>query len=143
MFTKQTLVAIFSNHAEIVAIHEIIRGTSGLRFTTQEPTCIYEDNVACIKLMKQSFIKGDNTKYIQPKYFYNQQQQTLLKIQMNQVKFEENVANLFTKCLPKSTFEKHVKNIDMLKLYEIPLIVESGGGADLKGSLAHACHFQM
>ena len=99
MFTKQTLVATFSNHAKIIALHEVIRGTSGLRSTTKEPTCIYEDNAACIKLRNE---------YISPKYFYNQQQQTLLKIQVNQVKSEENVADLFTKSLPKSTFEKHV-----------------------------------
>ena len=70
--------------------------------------------------MKQGFIKGDNTKHIAPKYFYNQQQQTLLKIEVNQVRFEENVVDLFTKSLPKSTFEKHVKSIGMLKLSEIP-----------------------
>ena len=67
----------------------------------------------------QGFIKGDIAKHISPKYFYNQQQ-TLLKIQVNQVSFEENVADLFIKSLPKSTFEKHVKSIDMLKLSEIP-----------------------
>ena len=52
--------------------------------------------------------------------FCNQQQQTLLKIQVNQVNFEENVADLFTKSLLKSTFEKHVKSIGMLKLSEVP-----------------------
>ena len=69
---------------------------------------------------EQGFIKGDIAKHISPKYFYNQQQQTLLKIQVNQVSSEENVADLFTKSLPKSTFEKHVKSIGMLKLSEIP-----------------------
>ena len=68
----------------------------------------------------QCFIKGDIAKHISPKYFYNQQQETLLKIQVNQVSSEENVADLFTKSLPKSTFEKHVKSIGMLKLSEIP-----------------------
>ena len=69
---------------------------------------------------EQGFIKGDNTKHISPKYFYNQQQQTLLKIQVNQVSSKENVADFFTKSLPMSTFEKHVKSIGMLKLSEIP-----------------------
>ena len=71
-------------------------------------------------MMKQGFIKGDNTKHISPKFFYNQQQQTLLKIQVNQVSSEENVADLFTKSLPKSTFEIHVKSIGMIKLSEVP-----------------------
>jgi ribonuclease HI len=131
--TKQTLVATSSNHAEIIALHEAvreciwlrsinrhIRGTCGLKFTTNEPTCIYEDNAACIEQMKLGFIKGDNTKHISPKFFYNQQQQTLLKIEVNQIRSEDNVADLFTKSLPKSHFEKHVKNIGLRRLSELP-----------------------
>ena len=135
--TKQTLVATSSNHAEIIALHEAvcdciwlrsivthIRSTCGLRSTTDEPTCIYEDNTACIEQMKQNFIKGDNTKHLSPKFFYNQQQQKFLKIQVNQVRSENNVADLFTKSLPKSTFEKHVKNIVKSRFAEIvPLTV--------------------
>ena len=90
------------------------------RSTTEEPTCIYEDNAACTDQMKQGFIKGDNTKHISPKFFYNQQQQTLLKIQVNQVSSENNLADLFTKSLPKTTFEKHVKNIGMRRLSKLP-----------------------
>ena len=71
---------------EIIALHEVvreciwlrsvirhIRGTCGLKSTTDEPTCIYEDNAACLEQMKLGFIKGDNTKHISPKFFYNQQ----------------------------------------------------------------------
>ncbi|PRQ55303.1 putative RNA-directed DNA polymerase [Rosa chinensis] len=131
--TKQTLVATSSNHAEIIALHEAVRecvwlrsvirhiqGSCGLKSTTNEPTCIYEDNAACIEQMKLGFIKGDNTKHISPKFFYNQQQQSLLKIEVNQIRSEDNVADLFTKSLPKSTFEKHVKSIGLRKLSELP-----------------------
>ncbi|PRQ51837.1 putative RNA-directed DNA polymerase [Rosa chinensis] len=131
--TKQTLVATSSNHAEIIALHEAVRecvwlrsvirhiqGSCGLKSTTDEPTCIYEDNAACIEQMKLGFIKGDNTKHISPKFFYNQQQQSLLKIEVNQIRSEDNVADLFTKSLPKSTFEKHVKSIGLRKLSELP-----------------------
>ena len=91
-----------------------------MRSTTKKPTCIYEDNAACIEMMKQGLLKGTIPSIYRLKYFYNQQLQTLLKIQVNQVRSEENVADLSTKSLPKSTFEKHVKSIDMLKLSEIP-----------------------
>ena len=91
-----------------------------MRSTIDEATCIYEDNAACIEQMKQGFIKGDNTKHIVPKFFYNQQQQEFLKIQVSQVRSEDNVADLFTKSLPKSTFEKHVKSLGMLKLSNLP-----------------------
>ncbi|KAJ9561780.1 hypothetical protein OSB04_006940 [Centaurea solstitialis] len=101
--TKQTLVATSSNHSEIICIWlrsviTHIRGASGLSSTTHNPTCIYEDNAACIEQMKVGYIKGDNTKHISPKFFYNQQQQTLLKIQVNQVRSEENVADLKSLC---------------------------------------------
>ena len=75
-------VATPSNYFEIIALHEVVReciwlraiithiqGTSSLSSTTEEPTCIYEDNVACIEQMKLCYIKGDNTKYIPPNFF--------------------------------------------------------------------------
>ncbi|KAK9943548.1 hypothetical protein M0R45_009153 [Rubus argutus] len=69
--------------------------------------------------MKQRFIKDYNTKHISPKFFYSQQQQKFLRIKVNQVRYEDNVTDLFTRSLFKSTFEKHVKNIGLLKLFEI------------------------
>ena len=62
---------------------------------------------------------GDNTKHIAPKFFYNQQQQKTLNIEVKQVSSEENLADLFTKSLPKSTFVKHVKSIGMCRLSEL------------------------
>ena len=96
-----------------------IRESSGLPSTTVEPTCIYEDNAACIEHMKLGYIKGDNTKHILPKFFYNQQHQQFLNIHVNQVSSADNVADLFTKSLPKSTFEKHVKSIGMRRLSKL------------------------
>ena len=46
--------------------------------------------------MKLGYIKGDNTKHISPKFFYNQQQQAFLNIQVNQVSSEGNATDLFT-----------------------------------------------
>ena len=49
-----------------------------------------------------------------------QLQYEFLKIQVNQVCSKDNVVNLFTKSLPKSTFEKHVKSISLFKLSDLP-----------------------
>jgi len=130
--TKQTLVATSSNHSEIIALYEAvrecvwlrsiidhIRGSSGLSSTVNEPTCIFEDNAACIEQIKMGFIKGDNTKHISPKFFFNQQQQQLLNIQVSQIGSTDNAADLFTKSLPKSTFAKHVRSIGMRRLSEL------------------------
>ena len=91
-----------------------------MSFTTFRPTYSYEDNTACIKQMKFRYVKGDNTKHISPKFFYNLEQQQLLNIQVSQVNSEENAADLFTKSLPKSTFVKHVRSIGMSRLSELP-----------------------
>ncbi|XP_059638553.1 secreted RxLR effector protein 161-like [Cornus florida] len=63
---KQTMIATFSNHFEILAIHEAnseciwfrsmiqhIRTTCGLSSIKDSPTVLYEDNAACIAQMKE------------------------------------------------------------------------------------------
>jgi hypothetical protein len=80
---KQTLVAISSNHSEIIAIHEVsreciwlrsliqhIREKCGLSIIKDSPTILYEDNAACITQIRGGYIKGDRTKHISPKFFY-------------------------------------------------------------------------
>ena len=81
-YTKQSIVATSSNHAEIIAIHEASQKCVWLRsiiHLIQEkyslkydkvPTILYEDNAACIAQLKGGFIKGDRTKHISPKLFY-------------------------------------------------------------------------
>ena len=75
---KLTMVATSSNHLEIIAIHKSSRECIWLRSMIQHihescglpsikdnPTTLFEDNVACI-----AQIKGDITKHISPKLFY-------------------------------------------------------------------------
>ncbi|XP_070010528.1 secreted RxLR effector protein 161-like [Nicotiana sylvestris] len=81
--TKQSIVAISSNHAEIIAIHEASRECMWLRSIIhliqdkcglkcdKLPTILYEDNAACIAQLKGGFIKGDRTKHILPKLFFH------------------------------------------------------------------------
>jgi hypothetical protein len=80
---KQTISATSSNHSEIIAIHEAsrecvwlrsiiqhIREKCGLSSIKDNPTILYEDNVACITQIRGGYIKGDRTKHISPKFFY-------------------------------------------------------------------------
>ena len=80
---KQTMVATSSNHSEIIAIHEAsreciwlrsmihhIQESCGLSSVKDKPTILFEDNAACIAQIKGSYIKGDRTKHISPKFFY-------------------------------------------------------------------------
>jgi hypothetical protein len=70
--------------------------------------------------MKTGFIKGDNTKHIAPKLFFNQQQQEHQKIEVKSIRSQDNHADLFTKSLPKSTFQQHVRGIGLRRLVDLP-----------------------
>ncbi|KAM1090300.1 hypothetical protein ACFX19_018156 [Malus domestica] len=117
--TKQTLVATSSNHSEIIALHEAsrecswlrsmihhIRNSCGLPSKTNSPTVIYEDNAACVAQMKERFIKCDKTKHISPRFFSVHELQKGKVIEIRQIRSNENLADLFTKSLPKCTFQK-------------------------------------
>ncbi|KAI3735382.1 hypothetical protein L6452_14878 [Arctium lappa] len=130
--TKQTIAATSSNHAEILAIHEAsrecvwlrnviqhIRGSCGIILDKELPTVLYEDNAACIAQLKEGYIKGDRTKHIFPKFFFTHDLQKSGDISVQQVRSCENLADLFTKSLPNSTFERLVRDIGMRRLKEL------------------------
>ena len=128
---KQTMVATSSNHSEILAIHEASRECMWLRFMTQQirsesgmvkdndPTIIYEDNAACIAQLRDGYIKGDRTKHILPKFFFTHELQKAGKVDILQIRSSENLADLFTKSLPTSTFKKLTKKIGMRRLQDL------------------------
>ncbi|KAI3706445.1 hypothetical protein L6452_24194 [Arctium lappa] len=129
---KQTIAATSSNHAEILAIHEAsrecvwlrnviqhIRGSCGIILDKELPTVLYEDNAACIAQLKEGYIKGDETKHILPKFFFTHDLQKSGDISVQQVRSCENLADLFTKSLPNSTFQRLVHDIGMRRLKEL------------------------
>ena len=129
---KQTMVATSSNHSEILAMHEASRECVWLRFVIQhirescglssiknEPTVLYEDNAACIAQVKGGYIKGDRTKHISPKFFYTHELQSSGEINVQQIRSNDNLADLFTKALPTATFKKLVRQIGMRQLKDL------------------------
>ncbi|KAL9165045.1 hypothetical protein ABFS82_06G145300 [Erythranthe guttata] len=124
--TKQTLVATSSNYSEIIALDEAgrecvwlrsvishIRNSCQLYPVTNTPTVIYEDNAAYIAQPRGRYIKCDRTKHISPKFFHTHELQKNGEIDVRQVRSCDNLADLFTKSLPTSTFEKLVYAIGM------------------------------
>ena len=128
---KQTMVATSSNHSEILAIHEASRECIWLRSIIQhikescglpyikDSTTLFEDNAACIVQLKGGYIKGDRTKHISPKFFYTHELQKNGEIDVQQIRSSDNLADLFTKSLPTSTFKKLIYNIGMRQLKDI------------------------
>ena len=118
-YVKQTMVATSSNHSKILALHEAsceciwlksmiqhIQESCDLPFSKDNPTTLFEDNAACIAQIKGGYIKGDRTKYISPKFFYTHELQRNGEVDVQQIRSSDNLANLFTKALPTSTFRK-------------------------------------
>jgi len=127
--TKQTLVATSSNHSEIISLYEAgrecvwlrsmishIHNASGFKPVIDSPTIIYEDNAACIAQVRGRYIKGDKTKHISPKFFYTHELQESRQVDVKQIRSVDNLADLFTKSLPTSTFEKLVYGIGMRRV---------------------------
>ncbi|KAM1249443.1 hypothetical protein ACFX2G_032802 [Malus domestica] len=56
---------------------------------------------------------------LRPKFFFSHQQQDHQKIEVTQIHSQDNLVELFTKSLPKTTFQKLVHGIGMCKLYEL------------------------
>nr|ABA98087.1 retrotransposon protein, putative, Ty1-copia subclass [Oryza sativa Japonica Group] len=123
--SKQTLVATSTNHSEIIALYEASHEcvwlhrmvnhilTSCCIGSLESPTIIYEDNAACIVQMETGYIKSNITKHIAPKLFYPHELQQHGDINILQTKSCDNLADLFTKSLPYSTFFKCVEGIDI------------------------------
>ena len=132
---KQTIVATSSNHVEILALHEAsregvwlrslvhhIRETCGLSFDQRSPTILYEDNTIRIAQVEWGYIKGDRTKHISPKFFCTHALQKKGDIDIQQICANNNLADLVTKALPTSTFEKLVQKIGIRHLKDLLLM---------------------
>ena len=126
------MVAISSNHLEIIAIHEASRECIWLRLVIQyiqgscrfpsikdSSTTLFEHNDACIAQIKGDYIKGDRTKHISLKFFYTHEFQKIGEIDVQQIRLIDNLTDLFTKSLPTSTFKKLIYKIRMRKLKDI------------------------
>ncbi|KAM1366041.1 hypothetical protein ACFX2F_044381 [Malus domestica] len=96
-----------------------IQSISGLTSVIDLLTTIFEDNAACIEQLKKGYINRDNTKHITSKFFYSHRQQHHQNIEVKQIHSQDNLADLFTKSLPKFTFQKLIQGIGMRKLSEL------------------------
>ena len=77
------------------------------------PIIIYEDNAVCVAQVRGGYIKRDKIKHILLKFFYIHELQESRQVDVKQIRSTDNLADLFTKSLPTSTFEKLVYGIGM------------------------------
>ena len=67
----------------------------------------------CIAQLKEGYIKRDRTKCIFSKFFFTHDLQKQGAIDVQQIHSSDNLADLFTKSLSTSSFEKLIYNIGM------------------------------
>ena len=96
-----------------------IQEECGLESIKKNPTVLCEDNTACITQIKEGYIKGDRTKHILPKFFSTHDLQKDGTIDVTPIKSCDNLADLFTKSLPRSTFEHLTQKIGIRRLKDI------------------------
>ena len=70
------------------------------------PPLIIQKYLRCMKLVKNVF---GRTKHISPKFFYTHELQKDGEIDVQQIRSNDNLADLFTKALPSTTFKKLVQ----------------------------------
>ena len=98
-----------------------IRESCGLFSIKDDSTILFEDNVVCISQITGGYIKRDRNKHISPKLFYTHELQKSGEIDVQQIRSSDNLADLFTKSLPTSTFKKLIHRIGMRQLKDIDM----------------------
>ena len=80
---------------------------------------LYEDNLACVPQMKKGYIKGDRMKHILPKFFSTHELDEAGEINIQQIRSNDNLADMFTKSLNPKKFAELVSRIGMCRLRDI------------------------
>ena len=75
-----------------------------IKLVFEEPMVIYCDNTSAISLSK-NLVQHSKAKHIPIKYHYLRDQDEKKNIKLEYVPTQEQIADIFTKCLSKDVFE--------------------------------------
>ena len=100
-------IALNEGGAEIIWLRKILRE---LGLQSSEPTQIWIDNQPAIQLSKHKMIK-QRTKHIQLKYDWIKEQIENKEVVVTYKETTKNLADVFTKVLPRQIFEKFINCI--------------------------------
>ena len=123
---KQTVIATFTNHSELIAFHKATQNVvwlqnmnkiilSQCRLTQEnKTTVIFEDSVACVAQVGEGFIKSDRVKHIPPQIFgFTQELIQSGQIEVKKVESAHNIADMLTKALPTYIHKRLVHEAGM------------------------------
>ena len=125
---KQKMVATSTAHAELIALYDgareavslsrltgFLERSTGLRDLTQ-PIPLHEDNEACIKQVQKGYIRTDDVKHIDPKYYAWIAQEDGKTVKVTSIPSKGNTADLMTKALPPVVHTRHVQGLGLISL---------------------------
>ena len=75
---------------------QYIQESCGLPSIKDSPTTLFEDNAACLAQITGGYIEGDRPKHISPKFFYTHELQKSSEIDIQQIRSNDNLVDLFT-----------------------------------------------
>jgi len=108
---KQNSIELSTVEAKYVAIAScctqllwLMQTLQNIQFTCTPPISILCDNTCAINISKNPLMHS-NTKHIPIKYHFLREQVLEQKVKLEYGPSKEQVANIFTKPLPKETFE--------------------------------------
>eukprot|EP00253_Pinus_taeda_P030846 PITA_30846 len=108
---KHSSITLSTAEAEYVALAScctqllwMMQTLQDFQITCTPPISILCDNTSVISISKNP-VMHSNTKHIQIKYHFLREQVLEQKVKLEYVPSKEQVANIFTKTLPKETFE--------------------------------------
>jgi hypothetical protein len=121
---KQSIVSLSSTEAEYVAQTHAAKEAIWLRSFVSEirgekenPLTVHCDNQGAIALAKDNKYHS-RTKHIDLRYHFIREAVEDGKINMKYVPTADNIADIFTKPLPKPTFKKHVELLGLEEIKE-------------------------
>ena len=125
---KQKLVATSTAHAELIALYEgareavslsrlaeFLERSTGLKDLRQRIP-LHEDNEACVKQVQKGYIRTDDVKHIDPKFYTWIAQENGNAFEVKPIPSKENTADLMTKALPPVVHERHVRGLGLISL---------------------------
>lgn len=106
-------VALHTTEAEYISLSMLVQEIIHLRMMVMEmlrskpeSTLVFVDNASALKLAKNPEFHA-RTKHIDVRHHFVREKQDKNEIRIESVSSAENIADMFTKALPRSAFEKH------------------------------------
>lgn len=115
----QRIVAISTVEAELISAKEAVKEAIALRrlledlhYVQKVPTIIYEDNQGTIHLTKNQ-VRSSRTKHIDIAYNFVYEKVQERTVVLKYVPTKEQIADIFTKALPREPFEKFRRQLGL------------------------------